>query len=95
MQAVCPSGENFVDDEGTLPLGLEFVLFLLQQAQNEFADVVSFGPHLSALIPASLMLIKCGTGFCNVALLLQGILTVLPIKLGLSLSSYMRTRGES
>ena len=23
------SGENFVNDEGTLPLGLEFVLFLL------------------------------------------------------------------
>ena len=25
-------GEDFVNDEGTLPLGLEFVLFLLRQA---------------------------------------------------------------
>ena len=31
-QTVCSSGENFVNDEGTLPLGLEFVLFLLRQA---------------------------------------------------------------
>ena len=30
--AVRSSGENFVNDEGTLPLGLEFVLFLLWQA---------------------------------------------------------------
>ena len=27
MQAVRSSSENFVDDEGTLPLGLELVLF--------------------------------------------------------------------
>ena len=31
-QAVRSSGENFVNDEGTLPLGLEFVLFILRQA---------------------------------------------------------------
>ena len=29
-QAVRSFGENFINDEGTLPLGLELVLFLLQ-----------------------------------------------------------------
>ena len=32
MQEAHSSGENFINDEGTLPLGLEFVLFLVRQA---------------------------------------------------------------
>ena len=31
-QMVCSSGENFINDEGTLPLGFELVLLLLGEA---------------------------------------------------------------
>ena len=31
-QMVCPSGENFINDEGTLPLGFELVLLILGEA---------------------------------------------------------------
>ena len=70
---VCSFGENFINDEGTLPLGLELVLLLLGETQNEFANVISFGPYFSALIPSSLLLIECGTGFSDIMLLLQSI----------------------
>ena len=31
-QTVCSAGQDLVDDEGTFPFGLEFVLFLVRQA---------------------------------------------------------------
>ena len=31
-QTVCSASQDLVDDEGTFPLGLEFVLFLVRQA---------------------------------------------------------------
>ena len=91
-QAVRSSSENLINNEGTLPFGLEFVLFLLRQAKNEFADVISFGPYFSALVSASLLLVKCGTGFGYVALFLQGVQTVLPIELGFSFFVHAHSR---
>ena len=47
-QAVRSSGENFINNEWTLPLRFELVLLLLRYAWNELANVISFGPHFSA-----------------------------------------------
>ena len=47
-QAVRSSSENFINNEGTLPLRFELVLLLLRYAWNELANVISFGPHFSA-----------------------------------------------
>ena len=65
--------ENFIYNEGPLPFWFEIVLLLLWAASNEFAGIISLGPHFSAFVSPSLLLIKCGMGFCNVTLLLQAI----------------------
>ena len=96
-QTVCSASQDLVDDEGTFPFGIEFVLFLVRQTvcsagQDLVANIVSFGPYFSALISSGLLLIKCGTGFCHVMRLLQGVQVVLPIELGFSFFVHAHSR---